>query len=685
MKNKYTKIVLLVGLLVGSKVFAINTINTNVIVDNAIKMDEVKAFYRIKNLSNKNYIKIISTKSGATGNGDTLKYEVIRRSESCKKSTYPSLTIVCDDLAITSQLIDTINTRFVEEGFSAEKEQGVDGNSYLYIELGMLGTRRRWVLSGGVDAQEVATQVVSFTPTVADARKHYTININSVEYSITVNANTTIKEIVEAFQVKTNDNSSVTCTEDDTKLTCTANTAGESFTHTISVADRINESNAEKDARLAEQAWQSQLTVTTSSLTTANTAQANATTAMNDNDSLPSKSAAIEASKQANAILLIEIHKLNELKKTDANVITVNDFNQQYRTLNTATNTLITNYTEQNLEEIWKNQLTVVTSSLTTANNKRINATTSINSSNSLSSKLISIEMLKLANTALFAEIQTLEMHRRTNADGSTVDNFNQKHQALNTVTNMLMASYEEQKRIANDATAVEEAILTGHWKSPIIKGLTYATATRSGVTDESGAFKCQSGEIVDFSIESLALTSVSCAAILGTKTTNSVALANTSSGNFKDWQNEPGRQIAITKVLFGLFGESVKRAFSQEDENLRIITVDLTEAQKANTVGESLEVNDLNLLVQNILGTTKTVTLPTTKQADNMIISGWQASKVFDGAGNGGDTNTSENKKSSGGGCVYNPNAPARFDMGFILLMVLSAYYLIRRKRRFV
>jgi hypothetical protein len=39
----------------------------------------------------------------------------------------------------------------------------------------------------------------------------------------------------------------------------------------------------------------------------------------------------------------------------------------KYQTLNTATNTLITNYTEQNLEEIWKNQLTVVTSSITTA------------------------------------------------------------------------------------------------------------------------------------------------------------------------------------------------------------------------------------------------------------------------------------------------------------------------------
>ena len=48
-------------------------------------------------------------------------------------------------------------------------------------------------------------------------------------------------------------------------------------------------------------------------------------------------------------------------------------------------------------------------------------------------------------------------------------------------------------------------------------------------------------------------------------------------------------------------------------------------------------------------------------------------------------DLEDSTASSSSGGGCVYNPNAPARFDMGFILLMVLSAYYLIRRKRRFV
>ncbi|OJA03559.1 JDVT-CTERM domain-containing protein, partial [Bathymodiolus thermophilus thioautotrophic gill symbiont] len=48
-----------------------------------------------------------------------------------------------------------------------------------------------------------------------------------------------------------------------------------------------------------------------------------------------------------------------------------------------------------------------------------------------------------------------------------------------------------------------------------------------------------------------------------------------------------------------------------------------------------------------------------------------------------GGNDDSSSNS-SSGGGCVYNPSAPARFDTVFILLMTLSAYYLIRRRRRF-
>jgi hypothetical protein len=58
-------------------------------------------------------------------------------------------------------------------------------------------------------------------------------------------------------------------------------------------------------------AWQNQLTVVTSSVTAANTAQANATTTMGNNyNSFPSKLASINQSKQANATLLSEIQKL---------------------------------------------------------------------------------------------------------------------------------------------------------------------------------------------------------------------------------------------------------------------------------------------------------------------------------------------------------------------------------------
>ena len=49
-----------------------------------------------------------------------------------------------------------------------------------------------------------------------------------------------------------------------------------------------------------------------------------------------------------------------------------------------------------------------------------------------------------------------------------------------------------------------------------------------------------------------------------------------------------------------------------------------------------------------------------------------------------GNDDSNDNGDSSSGGGCVYNPNAPARFDTVFILLMTLSAYYLIRRRRQF-
>jgi hypothetical protein len=102
----------------------------------------------------------------------------------------------------------------------------------------------------------------------------------------------------------------------------------------------------------------------------------------------------------------------------------INYFQIKEATLKRHNAAFLTELTEQG----WQNQLTVVTSFLTIANNKRENATFAMNN-NSLYSKLALIEASKHANTALLTEIQTLEAYKRTDTDSATVDNFNQQYQ----------------------------------------------------------------------------------------------------------------------------------------------------------------------------------------------------------------------------------------------------------------
>jgi hypothetical protein len=473
--------------------------------------------------------------------------------------------------------------------------------------------------------------------------------------------------------------------------------------------ERATRKEVQRQARetlLIKAVWEVQINRVNERISEAQNALTVATNEIVKPDTLPSKNAYIQALEQANIGVNDALVELESLARPITVSQSVADgYRSTYSLLLQDAVALRANYVAQLAEierkrledEAWDNQKRKVEAALTIANNALIQAGSAMGSNADLSAKLTKINDSMASNSSLLAEIKKFQALKRTDADGVIADSFNQQYQTLLSSIATLMISYVEEKRIADEAAAVEEATLTGHWKFPIIKGLTYATATYSGVTDESGAFKCQPGETVDFSIESLTLTSMPCTEILGTKTTNSVAIANTSGGNFKDWQNEPDKQMAITKVLFGLFGESIKNAFNQEDESLKIITVDLTDEQKANTVGESLEVNDLSLLVQSILGTTEAAVLLTTEQADNMIVSGWQTSKVFDAGNtintvnggntintvNGGNTDTGASKKSSGGGgCVYNPDAKGSSDIGFIFLFVLSTYYLIRRKR---
>jgi hypothetical protein len=251
MKNIYIKIVLLTGLLVGSQVFANNSITTSIDTQGVSKIDEIKAFYIVTDIAHGrswNYITITSTKSGASGNGDVLKY-VQTDTESCGRVSGTSVaTITCGPNSLTPDFLRNINNEFKTEGFTANRFPSVP--KYANVRS-WLGDSKTWTLAGGVDNRDEVAKVVSFTPTLATSRKEYTISINGDDYSTTVTGDTTIKGIVEALQMKVISNSMVTCTEDDTKLTCTSNAGNPAFTYSSSVIDLANETDAERAARLA--------------------------------------------------------------------------------------------------------------------------------------------------------------------------------------------------------------------------------------------------------------------------------------------------------------------------------------------------------------------------------------------------------------------------------------------------
>jgi phage tail sheath gpL-like len=85
-------------------------------------------------------------------------------------------------------------------------------------------------------------QVVDFTPTAATAANTlYRTTINGNNYDYTSVGADTVQTIAEALQPLMTADAAVTCTEDNTKVTCTASTPGTAFTFASSVTtDAIN-------------------------------------------------------------------------------------------------------------------------------------------------------------------------------------------------------------------------------------------------------------------------------------------------------------------------------------------------------------------------------------------------------------------------------------------------------------
>lgn len=82
--------------------------------------------------------------------------------------------------------------------------------------------------------------MVDFTPSSPTVGETYRATINASDYDYTVTGSQTIQQVVEALQPLMDADTDVTCVEDDTKITCTADTPGTAFTFVATIVDITN-------------------------------------------------------------------------------------------------------------------------------------------------------------------------------------------------------------------------------------------------------------------------------------------------------------------------------------------------------------------------------------------------------------------------------------------------------------
>lgn len=137
----------------------------------------------------------------------------------------------------TNDMIATgLNAAIQADGdYAAEPyTSGVVG-SVITLTADVAGTG--FVQTSGTTNRTPVAQVVDFTPALPTVGETYRATINGNNYDYDVIAVVSIQTIVEALEPLMEVEANTTCSEDDTKITCTADVAGTAFTHNATVVD----------------------------------------------------------------------------------------------------------------------------------------------------------------------------------------------------------------------------------------------------------------------------------------------------------------------------------------------------------------------------------------------------------------------------------------------------------------
>ena len=132
---------------------------------------------------------------------------------------------------VTAGLTAAINAN----GTVAGAVTAADTGSEVTVTADTAGTA--FTITATTTNHSAIAQVVTFTPENIGAGDTLTIVLNGASTTIAAPGNSTVKNVVEALNTALSGNGVATCTEDDAKVTCTAVSAGTSFTYSATVTE----------------------------------------------------------------------------------------------------------------------------------------------------------------------------------------------------------------------------------------------------------------------------------------------------------------------------------------------------------------------------------------------------------------------------------------------------------------
>ncbi len=135
----------------------------------------------------------------------------------------------------TSDIATNLNTAIQNStGYAGQSFTSSVSTNTITLTAKVAGTG--FTQTSSATNRAAVAQVVVFTPTNAQSNYRYIVTINGTNYTYDAGSSDVLRNIVEGLQSAVTASSAVTCTENDSTITCTSASPGTAFTYSTSVS-----------------------------------------------------------------------------------------------------------------------------------------------------------------------------------------------------------------------------------------------------------------------------------------------------------------------------------------------------------------------------------------------------------------------------------------------------------------